>query len=154
MDAKERLIRLSDGSSVEHDTLRIVEKLREYNDRLDVKYLGHGGSLTDAPYALFERCPDGIERKVFDIWELDDRVMQRLYAADTQRNDILAGVDAANFDVKKLQQRRFKETQAEIADIVTHMAKASGGRYSFIFGNKKVTVDDDPKARAKVELKD
>lgn len=152
MDTKGRLIELSDGSYVDHDTLRIVEKIREYDPSLVVKYLNSElmDNIGDAPWAIFETCKDGIERLVFTTWELDDRVIERIYNADNQRHNIIAAINNNNENVRKHQKQRFEERSLELKDIVTHVFDSSKGRYSFDLDGKHVEIDDDPNRRTKV----
>lgn len=131
MDVKKRLIELSDGSVMEEDLYGIVERVRNYDPSLRIKYLACNGVVSDAPYAIFELCPDGIERKVFDIWELDERVMERLYAADNRKHNILANIDANNNKVRAEQQRNFYERQLADADLIETMLKSNKGRWTF-----------------------
>lgn len=110
-DVNERLVQLAAGVYVEEDTLRIVNAIRDYDENLRVKYLDpdSGGGLGDAPYRIVEVCPDGHERVVFGVWILDDRILSRLYAADTHKFDICAGIDANNARKRKVDARRYRE---------------------------------------------
>lgn len=126
---KQRLIEMADGSYVEHDVLNIVDKIRAYDENLVLKYTPNP-SISDPPYKLFEKCRDGIERKVFDIWELDERVIERLYAADNARNNVLQDLDGHNLTVQQINERRYKEEMEEAADMLTSMLKSPKGRYS------------------------
>ena len=156
-DAKGRLIEMGDGSLVESDVLRIVEKVREYDENLVVKFIPpHAASVTDAPYAIFERCRDGLERLVFSVWKLDDTILERLEAADTQRHNILVDMDGRNLKVKQAKQQRFKEELLGASDIMASMLRSPKGKYSFPVENsdgsrKVITVDDS--GPPKVEYK-
>ncbi len=151
-DVGKNLVRVAGGALVERDVLNIVERLHHYDPALRVKYLAVDGSVTDAPYALFELCPDGFERLVFHIWELDERVLEKLYQADTFCHDILANLDKKNQEAKKAEQRRYREEQDEVKDIVEHIIKSPKGSYSFKDKDRKVTVDTH--LPAKVEALD
>lgn len=155
MDTKARLIELSQGVLVEEDVLGTVRKIQEYDPNLRVKYLAQHGTVTDAPYAIFELCPDGIERLVMYVWQLDDRVMERLYAADNQRINILKALDDHNTKVKADEKRRYREEMEEAKDIVEHVIASPKGTYSFNtqdeISEKKVTISDS--VPAKIERK-
>lgn len=143
-EAKRRMIELADGSQVEADVYNVVEKIRNYDPNLRVKYLNMASGLHEAPYALFELCPDGIERKVFDIWELDDRVLDRLVAADTLKHNVLARMDANNALVRNDRENRYKERIAEAHDITATFLK-SDKQNAWTFKNedgKTVTIKD------------
>ncbi len=152
MDVTERLVELSQGVYVERDVLNIIEKIYAYDSNLRVKYLDGPGRFDQAPYAIFEMCPDGIERLVFSVWELDERVLERLFNSDTLKSDVLGNLDRNNNLIRNDRQRRFEEAKEESKDILLHMLKSPKGRYSFPTptGNI-VTVDDQPGRVAKIE---
>lgn len=150
---KERLVELSQGTYVERDVWNVVEKIRHYDSNLRIKYLGRNDSYTDAPYALFEQCPDGIERLIFTIWELDDRVLERLRNADTQRQNVLSNMDVSNAEIKASLDRRYKEKALEKHDIAEHVFKSPKGKYSYTNDDGNlVVVDDDPTKRARTVI--
>lgn len=153
MDVKARLVELSAGVYIEEDTLRIIEKIHDYDDNLVVKYLDPGqANFTDAPYAIFEKCKDGMERLVFSVWKLDDRVIERIYAADNQRHNIVAAIENNNAAMKDLQNRRFEDKIAESHDVMASVLNSPKGTYSFPVGNDKIIKVDDsgpPKVKFK-----
>ena len=130
-DVKQKLIQLAEGVYVEQDALRIAEKIQEYDPNLRLKYCAEYSSLSDAPYKLVELCPDGVERIVFDIWELDDRVIEKLYAADTKYQDINAMLDKKNEAARKDERRRYKELTDEANDIAKSVFNSSKDTYRF-----------------------
>ncbi len=132
-DVNRRLVEFAAGVYVEEDVLRVVDAVRAYDPNLVVKYLDpdRGGELDDPPYKIFERCPDGHERLVFGVWTLDNRVMERLYAADTRRFDIAGQIERNNTHVKEEQKRRFREeVLAEARDQTEHVIKSPKGSYT------------------------
>ena len=138
-DAQERLVELAEGVLIEEDTLHVIRQIMEYDENLRVKYLRPGvGNITDAPYAIFEVCPDGLERLVFTVWELDGRVMERLYQADTQKHNILARLDHVNGQARREQRRRFREMMDEAADITKHVIKSPKTEYTIPANRKNV----------------
>lgn len=140
-DTKQRLIELAEGVYVEADVLNIVGQIQDYDSNLRVKFLRPGvGDVSDAPYAIFEVCPDGLERLVFTVWELDQRVMERLYQSDNQKHDILGRLDKANDKRKADAQRRFSEFMEEARDIAKHIIKSPKTEYSIPTGEDQNTV--------------
>lgn len=151
---KQRLVEMSNGSLVEQDVLNIVEKIRDYDPNLRVKYCLPGSEeFGDAPYKITEICRDGEERKVMSIWKLDETVLERLYAADNARNNVLVDIENNNLLAQKVELRRYREEMDEAKDMLEHYLKSPKGRYSMIdpkTGNK-ITIDDQPGVPAKVE---
>lgn len=146
MDTKKRLIEIAEGTYVEHDVLNVVEKIRAYDPNLRVKFCDpQRAEFGDAPYKIVELCPDGIERIVFDVWALDDTVVQRIYAADNAKNNVLVDVDNNNLLAQKIQDRRYEEKRLESNDIVKHIFASNKGRYSFPREDGAIVhLDDDP----------
>lgn len=132
-DAKERLVELAAGVYVEQDVLRVVQTIQEYDPNLRVKYLDpdSGGSVGDPPYKVVELCPDGIERVVFSVWKLDGSIVERLRAADTQKLDILVGLETKNQAVRDAEKRRFREeVLGEAHDIAHHVLRSPRSSYT------------------------
>lgn len=130
-DVRKRLVELSAGCYIEEDVLDVVGRIQDYDSNLRIKFLDPKvGGIADAPYAIFEVCPDGLERLVFTVWELDERVMDRLFRADTYKHDILAGIEQANQKARNNLQRRFKDTMEEAHDITKHVVKSPKTEYS------------------------
>ena len=148
MDVKKRLIEMSDGSYVEADVLNIVEKIRAYDIHLSVKYCDPArADPDDPPYKIVELCPDGIERVVFGVWNLDETVLERLYQADNARTNVLVDIHGNNLLAKKAMERRYREVCLEDQDIITHYLKSPKGRYSFKNRNDDLIVIDDQEGR-------
>lgn len=146
------LVALGGGYYVQQDVLNIVERIRDYDPNLRVKYLDRGATIDQAPYALTEICKDGIERLVFFIWDLDERVLERLYAADNAKFDVYTEMNLKNATARANSNRRYEERRLEAIDITKYMLKSPKGVWSWKEDGKKVTVDDDPTSGpAKVE---
>jgi hypothetical protein len=144
-------VKLEDGSIVEHDVLNIVQKIMEYDPNLKVQYLESAAKAGDAPWRIIERCKDGEWRVIFYEWKMDERVLDRIRLADCHAVDVLSNMDSNNASLRRLEGRRFQENLEIAHDITTHILNSPKGRYTFKDGNKKVTIDDDPKPSWKVE---
>lgn len=138
--------------TIERDVLNVAEKIQDYDPNLRLKFCEQA-SVNDPPYKLFELCPDGVERRVMDIWELDDRVIERLHAADNARTNVLVDIDNNNLLAKAIEDRRYKEEMAEAKDMLLHYLKSPKGRYSMKIPETgvKVTIDDQEGIPAKIE---
>ncbi len=141
---KGALVRMASGELVERDTLNIALKINEYDHNLRLRYLPpEESNLTSAPYAVFERCPDGLDRLIFYVWELDDRVLDRLRLADTGSNDIMARIDAVNGKIKAESQRRYQDALDEKHDIFKHALASPGHKYSWSKDDGSIATLDD-----------
>lgn len=154
-EINKRLVDLADGFLVEHDVLNVVEKIRNYDPNLRVKYVDPmRAEFGDAPYRITELCPDGMERLVMEVWELDDRVVERIVAADNSRNNVLVSLDDTNLIASKIQERRYEEIRLEDQDLIHSYLKSPKGKYSF---NRRdgalVTIDDQEGRKHRVTKK-
>lgn len=148
------LLKLDTGEWVERDVLRIVEQIRQYDPNLRVQYLETAASLGDAPYRVVEHCKDGKDRIVFYCWTLDQRVLDRIYAADNNKLDVMGRIDSHNDKVRRNEQQRYEDRLGEAGDIMRTALRSRKGRWTFKDGNRKVTIDDDPKPSWKVKETD
>lgn len=139
-------VKLDDGVIVERDVLNIVEKIREYDENLCVQYLdpSSGADFSDAPYRIVEVCPDGMNREVFSVWTLDETVLERIYAADNNKQDILLQLDRNNQAARANQKRRYEDKTLETRDIIESVLKSPKGTYKFKSPTtgETVTIDD------------
>lgn len=146
MDEKKALVQLAQGVYVERDVARIAEKIQEYDSNLRLQYVDPAVSeIHDAPYCLVEICRDGMRRIVFYIWELDDRVLERLYAADTRRHDVLAQVDNKNEQVRRDLVRRYQDRMEQAADMARHVLASHKSKY---------TIRDEEQGGRLIEIKE
>lgn len=122
-----------DGNYVERDALKIAEKIKQYDPNLELLCVDpmSGPDINEAPFLVCERCEDGQLRRVFEAWQLDDRIIQRIYAADQRRFDTLEQIDRTNAEVDRVARRRYEEKREERKDLVAHIAAARTSDYSF-----------------------
>ncbi len=138
-------VRLEDGSIIEQDVLGIIEKVMEYDPNLRVQYLDPDRfpEMTDAPFRIIERCPDGLDRVVFSVWTLNEEVMHRLYAADNKKTDVIWQMDRTNQAARASKERRFAEEREESKDIIEHVLKSPKGKYTFKNEQDEIVTIDD-----------
>jgi hypothetical protein len=128
---KQRLFEMSDGMLVEEDVLGIVHRLQEYDPNLIVQYADPDKvDITDAPYRVVELCPDGNRRVVLECWALDERVVERIMRADTQKHNILEGVDNKNNLVRKGIRQRYRDEQAALSEMVDGVLRSPKDTYT------------------------
>lgn len=151
---QKEMLSIAPGVLVERDVWNVVEQIRAYDPNLRVKYLEDFGGISDAPYIITEMCRDGVERLVFSVWELDQRVLDRLHFADSGRVNILAAIDKKNAAVKADQNRRYRDSMDEANDIAKHVFSSPKGRYSFPNEKGIVTIDDDPQRGYTIKRKE
>lgn len=134
-----------DGNLVEKDVLGIAERIKEYDPDLEIFCLDPvKGDLNDAPYVVcwLDRRTNSYVR-VFEVWELNNSVYDRIIQADQHRFDALSKVESMEDIQRKLREARYKEKRLEMSDI---LASAMRNRKpTFKFENTEgdlITLDD------------
>lgn len=114
-----------DGAIVERDALNIAERIHEYDENLVLMCLQNDSlsELHDAPFVLCERRPDGSLHRVMEAWKLDERILERIYAADSQRFDTLESLTRMEKKRKDDSDRRYREKMDENLDILVSAVK-------------------------------
>lgn len=133
----------------------IAQKIDEYDPQLCILCVDPMMcEFSEAPFVLAEvvNTPDGPQVfKVFEFWELNESILERVYMADTKRHDVLLNMDKKNQAIKDESQRRYKEKMAERKDIVESIIASPKSQYSYKdpdTGQKITMYEDRP---AKVE---
>lgn len=117
--------------AVEADVLAIAEKIRAYDPNLKVQFLNDAArGVSEPPYRIVELCKDGIERTVFSVWTLDESVLQRIFAADNQKFDVLDGLDKVNARAKQREQTRYKDRLGEAHEITSTVLRSNKDTFS------------------------
>lgn len=134
-----------DGAIVEKDALRIAEAIKAYDPNLELLCLdpARADGVSDEPFVLVEKCKDGQMRKIKSYWQLDDRILADVEAADCQRHDLIAVINGRNERVHRERDRRYQELKEERMEIVQHIA-----------GMKSSTVTTDPLTGEKIKFYD
>jgi hypothetical protein len=103
-----------DGMLVERDALNIAERVSEYDPRLAIMCADPEKSgLNDAPFLLIWENNQGVWERVFEFWELDERVLERVWAADQQKFDGLARLESMEDQIRKQRESRYREVREE-----------------------------------------
>ena len=135
-----------DGQIVERDALRVAEELKRYDPNLEIICLDPSQSdVNEAPFIICEYV-NGVFKRVFETWGLDDRVLDRIKLADGQKFDPTLRMDELQKVNYERKQARFKDIMGERKDLVQHVAHMKS-RYSFKdeqTGEKVTFFDDRP----------
>ncbi len=139
------------GFLVEADALRVAEALKEYDSDLEILCLKpEMAGAGDAPYQICHKDSKGILRKIFDCWQLDDRVLSRIQLADSHRVNIIKAMETREEEIKKNRDQRYQDFAAERKDLVSHIAANRRNAYSFrdaTTGDLVTVYDDRPSER-------
>ena len=140
-----------DGFLVEADALRVVEALKQYDSDLEVLCLKpEMAGAGDAPYQICQKDSHGVLRKIFDCWQLDDRVLSRIQLADGHRNNIISVLETREAAIQKAKDTRYRDFMEEAKDVVSHIVKNRRNVYTFrddTTGQLVKVYDDRPSER-------
>lgn len=135
-----------DGNIVEKDVYNIAQRIKHYDENLEILYLDpdrYDRTVNDAPYIIAERCKDGNLRRVFEVWTLDESVLERIESADTQRHDLMAIMDGRLVEFKNEREQRYKEKTLEAKDVFAHLLKNPSTTYTFPNAAGEIVTMDD-----------
>jgi len=134
-----------DGQIVERDALRIAERLQEHDPDLRVMCLDPSkADVNDAPFVICHQRSDGTMYRIFECWELDDRVVERVILADNHQYDAISKLESMQEIQRKLKEDRYRDKSLENQELVA--AAVRNLKSSFSFKNDEgelVTVHDD-----------
>jgi hypothetical protein len=135
-----------DGYLVDKHFHDFMVRLRNYDENLTVAALdGQMAELYDAPFVILELCADGNLRAVFECWELNDSVFERLSLADTKRVDVLGHIDKITAQMEAAEDRRYRDKMEENKALVEAVVRNQKSRYTFKDNEtgEKVTIYED-----------
>lgn len=142
-----------DGSIVERDALRIAEAINAYDENLWLMCLDpeRCDGITDAPFLVVHKYRDRDEYyPVLRAWKLDDEILVRIQAADTQRRDVLGDVMSSEENYRKNAQKRFQEVRELMKEQTEFVVKSNKNERSLtdeLTGDKITFYDDRPSVR-------
>lgn len=135
-----------DGQIVERDALHIAEKIQDYDPDLQLLCLDPDNlhaHVTDAPFVVVRRRDDGRYERVLEAWQLDDRIIERIWAADSARNNQLEQLIALENKKKKEKEDADREVMMQNHELFR--AALANPKSEFSFENKEgdlVTISD------------
>jgi hypothetical protein len=137
------------GVWVQDDALRVAQAVKDYDDNLEVICLDPDDpriQITSAPFMVIQRMQNGTYQKVLEAWELDDRILQRIWAADQQKNNQLDTIEKWEKAIKDGQDKRYQEQLDEANELSLDIlaSKASGYSFNNKSGDKVKLHENNP----------
>ena len=77
------------------------------------------------------RKPDGSYYKVLESWTLDDRIIERLYASDQRKSNVMDTILNMEERQRKLAQDRYQERIGDGLDMGIAALKSEKSTFSF-----------------------
>jgi len=122
-----------DGRFINANVSRIVELIREYDHRLDVKWVPPDQrGPNDPAFAVTERLSDGREVVAFYVASessFNEDVLARLYDSDNANQDVQKTMEAKNKAVRAVQEARFRDERYAHYDLMLSMINSRKHTY-------------------------
>lgn len=122
------------GVLVEQDALRVAKAINDYDPNLEVICLDPnrpGVKVTSSPFMVVQRMPNGTYQKVLEAWELDDRLIERIWAADQHRNNQIQTLEQMERAGRESADKRYREALDMSNEIALAVLKSGQSAYSF-----------------------
>lgn len=142
------------GNIVERKALYLAEKIKDYDPNLELLCNMDAEGISEEPFVVAEYVEQNgvrVLKPIFRAWELDDRILERIYASDTKRRDVLADIIKSEEQFRADNERRYQEARELNADIVKHIAGMKS-KYSITDPNTGELItfyDDRPAVRGR-----
>ena len=140
-----------DGQIVERDALRVAEAIKDYDPDLEILCLNpEEAGVNDAPFIICHRQSNGVLKRVFEAWALDDRVLDRIRLADGHRGNVIETLEKMEAKIQKDKDDRYKDIVGARNDVVQHVLKGRKSVYTFrddTTGELVRIYDDRPSER-------
>jgi hypothetical protein len=122
------------GVLVEQDALRVAQAIHDYDENLEIACLDPdmpGVKCTSAPFFVMQRMANGTYQKVMEAWTLDDRLIERIWAADQHRNNQVQTLEQMERAAKESADKRYRETLDEAKELALDILVSKQSGYSF-----------------------
>ena len=125
------MVPAEDGHFINEDHARLSEVINDYDPNMRLAWIPpeHRTVYDLHPYAIIQTHPtNGKESFVFYISELEmkrpDLVLARLFRGDTQKNDVLANLEADDRAARVLALKANMEKAEERQDFIASVVKS------------------------------
>lgn len=130
------------GALIEKDVLGIAAEVNRRWPNLRVQYLdpNAGYGIPEAPYQIIETCKDGVDRPVFQVWELNGEVLTKLEAINTHQVDLDAVIERSNRQAKRAQERAAADERMDSHEKAAAVIRSPKDTYKLNHDGKKITI--------------
>jgi len=138
-----------DDMIVEKGAHAVVERIKDIDDSLEVLCVDPDTcGFSEAPFVLAEvrQTPDGLRAfKIFEFWELNDSVVERVHLADSKKHDILDIIDKNNKKIRDDLRNAERDRTESKKDLVKHIIDSTKSSYSYTDTDRKakITIYED-----------
>jgi hypothetical protein len=153
-DLAEVAVPMSDGSWVSTKVARTAEIIADYDPNLEVRWIPRDRrNPGDDAFQIVQHCPDGAARVVMSVAteaEFDERVLERLWAADNAREDVQARLEAHNAAIRAMELKKQVEAAEEARDVAASVFASPLNRY--VHNGLRYDLPERPTAAAPTHI--
>lgn len=114
-----------DGRWVSEDHERIARIIQDYDPDLHLAYIPPDKREPgDVPFAVLHTPPGQPGYIVFTAEYCDERILARLFAGDTAKTDVLAGIDTHNAALEAIRLKKQMDYEEERSELVKSIVKS------------------------------
>lgn len=138
-------INMGGGVLVERDAFEIAKRIKEYDSDLELICLDPADpnvKVTSAPFMVVWRNPSGIYEKVLEAWQLDARILERLWSADQQKTDQLHTLEQWEAQLRKKNESRYREEMDNNGEMLAAAMKNPKSSFTFHKDDDLVKIND------------
>lgn len=132
-----QIVQVADGVYIQGDVFGIAKRIMETWPELTIQYLEpdpFNNDLTQAPYRIVERCPDGSTHVVVYTWQLTEKTMEEIHAADMHRfknkQELGFQMELDNIAAKERIKKREREKNDALAEMVSDVLRSPKDTYT------------------------
>lgn len=131
-----------DGRFINANVSRVVELVRDYDHRLDVKWVPPDQrGPNDPAFAVTEKLSDGREVVAFYVAsesDFNEDVLARIYNSDNAKQDVQKTMEAKNKAVRAVQEARARDERYAQYDLMVSMVNSR--KHTYHHGGKKYSL--------------
>lgn len=145
LDDGKNYIDMGGGVLVERDAYEIAKRIKEYDPDLELICLDPSDpnvKVTSSPFMVVWRNPHGVYEKVLEAWELDARILERLWAADQQKTDQLHTLEQWENQLRKKNESRYREEMDANHELLEAAVRNTKSSFSFHKDGDLVKIND------------
>ena len=134
-----------DGSFVSARIDRVIEAIKDYDPNIEVQWIPpRAREEGDNAFRLLYTEANGMQYVMFFVKtedEFDERVLERIWAADQQKQgkQYYSDVQLREMAQRNIKKRKWEDSIAEANDIAAHVFRSHKNTYKV---NKELTIRD------------
>ena len=122
------MVPAEDGHWINEKFAYISEIIHDFDHRLQLVWIPpeNRTAFDTKPYGVIHTADNGLQKMVMYLREdeMDERVLQKLFLADTEKNDVLANLEAEELARTVMRNKEKMEQAAARQDFIKSVVKS------------------------------